>query len=533
MPMFYYLLQVTICSGILYAYYVLALRNKQIHQYNRFYLLAVLIFSWLVPLIRIPVFTKPPADVSPGAYRFFEVIADNNSHFEEYVANVQTTSVNRDEVLYYAYIIVSVAMIILFILALVRIWLLLKKHSAVFIDNAVLVTTRAKGTPFSFFQFIFWNNEIDISSSVGRKILAHEMVHVKEKHTIDKIISAIVLSIGWINPFFWLARRELNMVHEFIADKKSVNGDASELAAMLLKAAYPSTQFPLTNSFFHSPIKRRLAMMTKFNFTKYPHLRRLLILPLFAIVLVLFAFRKQIVHISHSNVPRIENVVLSNTANDKQTVTATNPAEPVITGVTLEKADVKLSKVYSVMLDAGHGGHDGGAQAMDGTKESDIALEFVKTILEENTNENIKLILTRATDVYQHPVMKADLTKANNADVLVSIHAATSENTNDNGIEMYIPADSLRHYKASYMLANTLANTIKANDSKVKLQIKQRQVGIWIIKTADRPAVLIETGFLSNAADLKKLKDKNYQRQLAKAILNGIAMYLESMETQR
>lgn len=529
----YYSLQVVICTAILYAYYLLALKNKQFHQYNRFFLLGILMISWLVPLMRIPVRPEKITGEQPvAAFRFFEVIADNNTHIEAYLGR-QTTSFNWNIIAMYGYFSVSIVLMLIFIAGIIRIGILLRKNSWRNLDEATLVTTTAKGTPFSFFRFIFWNNEIDIASNVGKQILSHELVHVKEKHSIDKIISALVLCVGWINPIFWLVKRELNMVHEFIADKKAVNEDASELANMLLTTSFPATNFQLINSFFHSPVKRRLAMITKFNPAKHPYLRRLLILPLLGIIIMLFAFRKEVAGLVKADSPRVENVVLTNASEaTEEAIASDQPAKTEITNVRLEK---ELSRVYNVMLDAGHGGHDVGAEANDGTKESEISLEIVNTLLEENKNEKVKLILTRAADIYQHPTVKVDLTKKNNADVLVSIHAASSANKNQNGIELFIPTkDTLKHYKESYLFANLLANTITSGElQKAKVQIKKRQVGIWVINAADRPAVLIEAGFLSNAADLKKMKDKNYQRQFARAILKGIEMYLQRLDVQQ
>jgi TonB-dependent SusC/RagA subfamily outer membrane receptor len=100
------------------------------------------------------------------------------------------------------------------------------------------------------------------------------------------------LIAGWFNPFFWLLKKELDMIHEFIADKKSVeHGDAASFAQMLLTTAYPGQQFPLTNPFFFSPIKRRLKMLTNVKNPSFSYARRIVVLPLLSIVVLLFAFR--------------------------------------------------------------------------------------------------------------------------------------------------------------------------------------------------------------------------------------------------
>jgi len=160
------------------------------------------------------------------------------------------------------------------------------------LDEVCFVFIDTPGTPFSFFKYIFWNREIDIESDTVKQMLKHELAHVHEKHSADKLFVSIMLVIGWYNPFLWLIRKELNMLHEFIADQKAVtDGDTNSFAMMLLKTTYPAQSFMLVNSFFHSPIKRRLLMLTTSNKARFSYLSRLIVLPLFLIVFALFAFK--------------------------------------------------------------------------------------------------------------------------------------------------------------------------------------------------------------------------------------------------
>jgi hypothetical protein len=176
--------------------------------------------------------------------------------------------------------------------SLIKIFILIKKYPKKFWENVCFVFSNTPGTPFSFFKYIFWNNQIDINTKEGKHILQHEHAHVHQKHSADKLFLNIVLVVGWANPFFWLIREELNIIHEFIADQKAISSsDPDAFATMLLSAAYPQHGSMLTNSFFHSPIKRRLLMLTTSKLPSYSYLRRLMILPLLLIVTILFAFK--------------------------------------------------------------------------------------------------------------------------------------------------------------------------------------------------------------------------------------------------
>lgn len=284
----WYDLQVIICSAIMMSYYFLVLRNKKFHQYNRFYILAVFFLSFIIPLVKIQL-DKMNADNT--AVQFIYVLADYNVEMDKAVAG-KGFQLSWNMMAIVGYTTVSVFFLFTFIIALLRIKKLLKQYSCKSLGEIYLIFTNVKGTPFSFFKYIFWNEEIDLQSSTGQQILQHELTHVKEKHSVDNIITQVVMIFGWFNPFFWWARKELHMIHEFIADKKSVdNGDASSLAEMLLAATYPQQQFLLTNSFFFSPIKRRLLMITNNKNPRFSYLRRLVVLPLMAVVVLLFAFR--------------------------------------------------------------------------------------------------------------------------------------------------------------------------------------------------------------------------------------------------
>ncbi len=289
LPIAYYFLQVILCTALMMGYYWLVLRNKRFHQYNRFYLLAITVLSWIVPLIKIK---WGHASLNNNPLQFLNIVADSNSEIESFTH--KGFHWNWEVFTGVIYFAVAGILLIGMIRAFVKLYQLLRTHSCKSVGDVYLILTQAKGTPFSFFRYIFWNEEIDLRSEAGKQILQHELTHVQQKHSFDKLLIQIVLIAGWFNPFFWLIKRELGMIHEFIADRKAVNsGDTASLAQMLLTAAYPQQQFLLTNPFFFSPVKRRLQMLTNNQNPRFSYIRRLVVLPLLGIVVVLFAFRSK------------------------------------------------------------------------------------------------------------------------------------------------------------------------------------------------------------------------------------------------
>jgi hypothetical protein len=322
----YYFLQVILCSGVMIGYYWLVLRNKRFHQYNRFYLLVITLLSWTVPLIKIQLNHSPVAE-DAQVMQFLYVVADNNSQIDQ---NISKGGFEWNSGLLFIglYALVSAVLLFFMIRVFVRLYGLLKTHSCKNVGDVYLILTRASGTPFSFFRYIFWNEEIDLRTETGKQILQHELTHVQQKHSIDKIFMQVVLVAGWFNPFFWLIRKEMEMIHEFIADKKAIeNGDTASLAQMLLTAAYPQQRFAMTNPFFFSPIRRRLKMLTNNRDPRFTYIRRLVVLPLLAMVTILFAFRSKNQDEALSLTSVMENVI----STVKDGLAPDTPEEPATT----------------------------------------------------------------------------------------------------------------------------------------------------------------------------------------------------------
>ncbi len=484
----YYFLQVVLCSIIMMGYYWLMLRNKKFHQYNRFYLLGAALLSWFIPLIKINV-SRPIEEAPAQLINLASIVAGNNSEIEQLIVQ-KDFAINWDMVIISLYGCICTIFLFSIVAALLRVYHLLRKHSCRSLGDVYLImTANVRGTPFSFFQYIFWNEAVDMQTPIGQQIMQHELAHVREKHSVDKLFMQIVIMFGWFNPFFWLLKKELNLIHEFIADKKAVqDGDASSLAAMLLTAAYPNQQYLLTNPFFFSPIKRRILMLTKTNNPRLSYARRVVVLPLLAVTVMLFAFRKK--------------------------ETAKNIAP--------------LNKVYTVVIDAGHGGKDLGATAADGTAEKDLALQLLKAVKNANTNDKIKLVFTREEDVYQSPIDKAKFVNGQKADLFISLHINWSAQASEleRGFEINVPGKQLSKaaIEQSNLLAKHLAGTLFKEYPSQGVHIPKK--GIWVLTNSYCPSVLIECGNINNPKDLALLKDEKQRNKMAGLILEGIGNYL-------
>lgn len=494
----YYILKVIICSGILYGYYRIALHNKIFHRWNRFFLLGAVITSLSFPLIRINILHNPADDGQ--IIKLLNVVTTGDEYVHE-VSRSGSFHISGEQIAMAAYIIISLALLVVLLHSLIRLSRMARHNPLQKIHHIHLVQTEAKGTPFSFFRYIFWNRNIDLYSDAGNKIFRHEMVHVTEKHSADKLFMHIVLIFFWCNPFFWLIRREMNMIHEFIADSKAIeDNDTAAFAAMVLQAAYPQQTFGLTSSFFSSPIKRRLHMLTQIQHPRISYISRVLALPLLAFVFAAFSIKTR------------------------------QPLPGSSQGIT------KLMKPVTVVIDAGHGGDDGGAISPDGIKEKDITLSIVKKVAELNNNKNIRIVLTRQSDVLQPVREKVTLALQQKPDAFISLHinAAPAGMESRSGFEILLSRHTTAYSRQSQLLGSILATEIEKTYGTAPVLTQRGEKGVWVLDAPaiSYPALLLSCGYLTSKSDLAFITNKASQEKIARDILAAIERFAKAKDEE-
>ena len=197
-------------------------------------------------------------------------------------------------------------------------------------------------------------------------------------------------------------------------------------------------------------------------------------------------------------------------------------------------------KMPVVIIDAGHGGFDGGAVADDGTVEKDINLSISRYLQEYLSFFNIETIMIRETDcsvedealdtIRQrkssdlHNRMKI-MEETDNA-VFVSIHQNKFPDGKYSGTQVfYSPKTKDESQILAQSIQDCIVNTLQKDN---KRQIKECGTSVFLMYNAVKPAVLVECGFLSNYEETKKLKTPEYQKKIAFCIAMGIQNYLTS-----
>jgi len=190
------------------------------------------------------------------------------------------------------------------------------------------------------------------------------------------------------------------------------------------------------------------------------------------------------------------------------------------------------TKRFLVVVDPGHGGWDPGAVGYYGTQEKEINLNIARFMrLLGLYDDEVSIVLTRSEDIYIPHRERTGLANRLRANLFVSVHAnAHPRSSAANGIEVLVHDDtSLPTYSQSRSLAlllqKRLTRALGVTDRGIKHQM-------LFIRWAEMPAVLIETGFLTNPAEEMKLRSFMYQWTVAQTIFNAIKEHLRSSKTR-
>ncbi|MCU7616823.1 hypothetical protein NZ698_06400 [Chryseobacterium sp. PBS4-4] len=291
--------KVIICSGVMFLYYQLSLKDKTFHHYNRFYLLSAMLISIFLPLIKVEDFT---IEVSNDLYLLLNKLQ-----------NLNTNKTTDNDNTYFRIIFSALGLVSFYFLGkliygILKISQFKNQFQKETFEGVNFYQTNLAEAPFSYFKNLFWKNSIVINSDIGKQILKHEMVHIEQKHSYDKIFIEVMTAVFWFNPFFHIIKKEISLIHEYLADKKAVKkSDTKAFAQMLLASHFSGTQLPATSPFLSSNLKKRLKMLQKPQ-TKFGYARRIFALPVLFTVAFAYMVNAKNKEIAKTNI-EIEKAV--------------------------------------------------------------------------------------------------------------------------------------------------------------------------------------------------------------------------------
>lgn len=196
------------------------------------------------------------------------------------------------------------------------------------------------------------------------------------------------------------------------------------------------------------------------------------------------------------------------------------------------------SSLPTIVIDAGHGGEDGGAIGINGVYEKNINFEISMKLYELLKSSNIPVVLTRSKDVLLYDkntnytgrkkaldlAKRLEIAQSYEDPVFISIHQNSFPDSKYYGLQVYYSKNN----DASLQLAETIQATSRKHlQSENKRKVKGADKNIFLLHQLSSPAVLIECGFLSNAEECALLSTEEYQLKMATVIYLSVIEYFE------
>lgn len=302
-----YLFEVSCCLALFYLLYHIALRQVLAFNANRIYLLLSYPLSFLIPLLSVKMYPV-----------FYETIMP--THNDGILAPNISENIAHNVVINYWDVLLLIYGIITFLFLIKLIYNILSIFKIIYFSqrqrlNDYILVRHDSQKVYSFFRYLLHPKSTDLS----QEIIEHELTHIRQKHSIDIIISEIVKAILWINPVVYLLQKAIKLNHEYICDRKAseISG-AYDYAKLLARYSIEEHHLMLTNNFSYK-LKNRIIMLQHSANSRSQAWRYLLIFPILIGTLNLFAFEKYYVPIT-DNISALDTIPTPNI----KTVTVTD-----------------------------------------------------------------------------------------------------------------------------------------------------------------------------------------------------------------
>jgi len=280
--MLYTIIQIIAFQALFLLVYDLFLKRETFFNYNRVYLLSTSLLAMVLPFLKFP--KLKTLTIENVVIQLPEVFIGTKipSEYEILVAEQAGLVIERPEIPLwqtFALIGMSVATLI-FLFKIVKLYRIKQKNPKRWQGNVLLVKLIKSTAAFSFFNTIFLGEEIPETEKLT--IYKHELVHIKERHTLDLLYFEVFRILFWFNPLIYMYQSRIKELHEYVADAKAVkqNGKADYYQS-LLKQVFDVNNVSFTNTFFKkSLIKKRIAMLQKSKSRRKHLIKYALLIPL-------------------------------------------------------------------------------------------------------------------------------------------------------------------------------------------------------------------------------------------------------------
>jgi len=288
MEWFQYLLEANLYLILGFICFYLTLRKETFYNFNRWYLIVITVLSFLLPLCSISWAKITPGQSAVAFQSNFKTLT-SLEHFEtqQNLAAQFNTSLTWLSIIQFVYLLIVGALIFKIVYGIFKISKLYFQSPKIRENNITYIFLAEEKTIFSFLSWLFYHPSLKDSEA----IMTHELVHIKERHSLDLLFFDLVIAINWFNPLVYLLFKAVKINHEFIADGKASQKMASkyEYAKLLInyvgKSAYRFGH-PISSS---SQLEQRICQLGYEQSAKHTILQSMVILPFLFAAVILFS----------------------------------------------------------------------------------------------------------------------------------------------------------------------------------------------------------------------------------------------------
>ncbi|GET22795.1 M56 family metallopeptidase [Prolixibacter denitrificans] len=299
-----------ISLGLLTLVYFFFLRKETFFRLNRVYLIVSAVFSGILPLLHIPVFLNSASSnlaliaSGPRVLEAVDVYGGAGAN-----ASGLFLSLPLIGLIYFSGILFFA---LRFTWKLGQMVLLVRSGEKRKYKGLTIVRLGFETSAFSFFRWLFVGRDFQFGTEESNHILKHEMVHIRQRHSVDVLLLELVVLVQWFNPFIWYLRRAVRENHEFLADALVVNKGISPVRykAMLIEQV-TGIQLQVANNFNYSLLKSRMKMISKIKSPRWAGYKYLIGLMTMLLLVVVFACEK-------TSEPATDQVAVKSASVDKQ-----------------------------------------------------------------------------------------------------------------------------------------------------------------------------------------------------------------------
>ena len=285
-PELAYFLKINVAIALFYAFYRLFFYKDTFFHWRRAALLCFFAISLLYPLLNIQGWVKAHEPMVAMADLYATIILP-----EQTITPLQEPTMNWREliilflkIIYWSGVLVLTTRFLVQLGSIIRLHIQCPKST---IQGVRVHLLKKEYGPFSFFHWIFIHPQSHTESEIG-EIITHEETHARQHHSVDVLISELMCTFCWFNPFIWLMKREVRGNLEYMADHRvlETGHDSKSYQYHLLGLAHHKAAANLSNSFNVLPLKNRIKMMNKRRTKEIGRTKYLMFLPLAALLMI-------------------------------------------------------------------------------------------------------------------------------------------------------------------------------------------------------------------------------------------------------